>query len=74
MVIAHLTRREQLSWDHVNAVINHMVDKEGVSADRFIFNYGQPGGDCNTVDLRAASEGEDGPNRVEPPHPNLRKN
>ncbi len=67
-------KEQQLSWDHVNAVINHMVDKEGVSADRFIFNYGQSGGDCNTVDLRAAAEGEDGPNRVEPPHPNLRKN
>jgi hypothetical protein len=66
-------REQQLSWDHVNAVINHMVDKEGISADRFIFNYGQEGGDCNTVDLRAAAEGEDGPNTVEPPHPNLRK-
>lgn len=67
-------KQQQLSWDHVNAVINYMVDKEGVSADRFIFNYGQPDGDCNTVDLRAAAEGEDGPNTVEPPHPNLRKN
>jgi len=67
-------REQQLSWDHVNKVINHMVDKEGISADRFIFNYGQEGGDCNTVDLRAAGEGEDGPNRVDPPHPNLRKN
>ncbi|MCB0741151.1 MAG: OmpA family protein, partial [Chitinophagaceae bacterium] len=67
-------KEQQLSWDHVNAVINQMVDKEGVSADRFIFNYGQAGGDCNTVDLRAAAAGEDGPNRVEPPHPNLRKN
>lgn len=66
-------REQQLSWDHVNAVINYMVDKEGISADRFIFNYGQEGGDCNTVDLRAAAEGEDGPNMVEPPHPNLRK-
>ena len=66
-------REQQLSWDHVNAVINYMVDKEGISADRFIFNYGQDGGDCNTVDLRAASEGEDGPNMVDPPHPNLRK-
>src|SRR5690606_25655440 len=65
-------REQQLSWDHVNTVINHMVDKEGISADRFIFNYGQEGGDCNTVDLRAAAEGEDGPNQVEPPHPNLR--
>ncbi len=67
-------REQQLSWDHVNTVINHMVDKEGISADRFIFNYGQEGGDCNTVDLRAAADGEDGPNTVEPPHPNLRKN
>ena len=67
-------KEQQLSWDHVNAVINYLVDKEGISADRFIFNYGQDGGDCNTVDLRAAAEGEDGPNRVEPPHPNLRKN
>lgn len=67
-------KEQQLSWDHVNAVINHMVDKEGISADRFIFNYGQDGGDCNTVDLRPAAEGEDGPNTVDPPHPNLRKN
>ncbi len=67
-------KEQQLSWDRVNAVINYMVDKEGVSQERFIFNYGQEGGDCNTVDLRAAAEGEDGPNRVEPPHPALRKN
>ncbi len=67
-------KEQQLSWDHVNAVINHMVDKEGINADRFIFNYMQEGGDCNTVDLRAANEGEDGPNTVDPPHPNLRKN
>lgn len=66
-------KEQQLSWDHVNAVINYLVDKEGVSADRFIFNYGQTGGDCNTVDLRGAADGEDGPNMVEPPHPNLRK-
>ena len=67
-------KEQQLSWDHVNAVINYMVDNEGLSLDRFIFNYGQDGGDCNTVDMRGAAEGEDGPNTVEPPHPNLRKN
>ncbi len=66
-------KEQQLSWDHVNAVINYMVDSEGISSDRFIFNYGQTGGDCNTVDLRAAGDGENGPNTVEPPHPNLRK-
>ncbi len=67
-------KEQQLSWDHVNSVINYMVDNEGISVDRFIFNYGQEGGDCNTVDIRVAADGEDGPNRVEPPHPNLRKN
>jgi len=66
-------KEQQLSWDHVNAVISYMVDKEGISQDRFIFNYMQEGGDCNTVDLRAAGEGEEGPNRVDPPHPNLMK-
>ncbi len=67
-------KEQQLSWDHVNAVINYMVDKEGISADRFFFNYGKEGGDCNTVDLRPAAEGETGDNTVDPPHPNLRKN
>jgi len=55
-------------------VINYLVEKEGLSADRFIFQYGQEGGDCDTVDLRAAAEGEEGPNTVPAPHPNLRKN
>lgn len=66
-------KEQQLSWDHVNAIINYLVDKEGISKDRLIFNYAQEGGDCNTVDLRAAAEGETGPNRVDPPHPNLMK-
>jgi outer membrane protein OmpA-like peptidoglycan-associated protein len=66
-------KQQQLSWDHVNKVITYLVEKQGLSADRFIFNYGQDGGDCNTVDLRGATEGEDGPNTVAPPHPNLRK-
>jgi len=67
-------KKQQLSWDHVNKVITYLVEKEGLSADRFIFQYGQEGGDCNTVDLRAAQAGEEGPNTVAPPHPNLRKN
>jgi OmpA-OmpF porin, OOP family len=66
-------QEQQLSWDRVNAVINYLVEKEGISADRFIFQYGQDGGDCNTVDLRGAASGEEGPNTVPAPHPNLRK-
>lgn len=64
--------QQQLSWDRVNAVINHLVEKEGISADRFIFKYGEMGGDCNTVDLRDGT-GEEGPTTVPAPHPNLRR-
>jgi len=66
-------RAQQRSWDRVNAVINYMVDKEGISADRFFWNYGQEGGDCNTVDLRAAGADEQGQTTVPAPHPNLSK-
>ena len=66
--------QQQRSWDRVNAVINHMIEREGISADRFVFNYGQEGGDCNTVDLRAATAEDQGPTTVPAPHPNLRRN
>jgi outer membrane protein OmpA-like peptidoglycan-associated protein len=63
---------QQLSWDRVNAVISYLVDKEGINQDRFIFKYGETGGDCNTVDLRDGT-GEEGPTTVPAPHPNLRR-
>ncbi len=63
---------QQLSWDRVNEVIKYLVEKEGVSLDRFIFRYGQTGGDENTIDLKDGT-GEEGPNTVPAPHPNLRK-
>lgn len=65
--------KQQLSWDHVNKVINYLVENEGISSDRFIFKYGEDGGDDNTVDLRSANAGEEGPNTVDPPHPSLQK-
>jgi outer membrane protein OmpA-like peptidoglycan-associated protein len=64
---------QQRSWDRVNAIITYLVEKEGVSGDRFIFKYGEEGGDCDTVDMRPANEGEEGPNTVPAPHPNLRR-
>ncbi|MBX2923594.1 MAG: OmpA family protein [Chitinophagaceae bacterium] len=64
---------QQLSWDRVNTVINYLVEKQGISADRLIFKYGESGGDCNTVDLRASETGDEGPNTVPAPHPNLRR-
>lgn len=63
---------QQLSWDRVNVVINYLVEKEGLSADRFIFRYGQAGGEESTVDLKDGT-GEEGPNTVPAPHPNLRR-
>ncbi len=65
-------KQQQLSWDHVNKVITHLSTREGISSDRFIFQYGVDGPN-ETVDLRGAAEGEDGPNNIAPPHPNLRK-
>ncbi len=46
---------QQRSWDRVNTIINYMVEREGISQDRLVFVYAQEGGDCNTVDLRAAT-------------------
>lgn len=64
---------QQRSWDRVNAVINYLVESEGLNQERFIFQYGQEGGDCNTVDLRAATADEQGQATVPAPHPNLRR-
>lgn len=64
-------RAQQLSWDHVNAVINYLTEKEGISGDRFVFKYGEEG-DPNTVDLRDAT-GEEGPSTVPAPHPQYQR-
>jgi outer membrane protein OmpA-like peptidoglycan-associated protein len=60
---------QQLSWDRVNAVIRYMVERQGISQDRFIFSYGEEG-DPNSVDLIGTKER--GPNTVPAPHPNMR--
>lgn len=65
---------QQRGWDRVNAVINYMVEREGISGDRFFWQLGQEGGDANTVDLRAASADDQAlPTAVPAPHPNLRR-
>ncbi|MDQ6815770.1 MAG: OmpA family protein [Bacteroidota bacterium] len=62
-------RAQQLSWDRVNTVIRYLVERQGISQDRFIFSYGEEG-DPNTVDLTGTKE--TGPNTVPAPHPNLK--
>jgi len=63
-------RAQQLSWDRVNAVITYLVERQGLSQDRFIFTYGEEG-DSATVDLMGTTE--EGPNTVPAPHPNLKR-
>ncbi|MGZ3952679.1 MAG: OmpA family protein, partial [Flavisolibacter sp.] len=62
--------QQQRAWDRVNVIIRYMVEKEGISGDRFYWQIGQEGGDCNTVDFRAATDQDAGlPTTV--PNPNL---
>lgn len=65
--------QQQRSWDRVNAIIEYMSEKNGIDRGRFIFQYGQPG-DANSVLMRAAQSGEEGPMNVPPPFPNLKTN
>ena len=62
--------QQQRAWDRVNVIIKYMVETEGISSDRFYWQIGQEGGDCNTVDFRAATDADTGlPTTV--PNPNL---
>lgn len=61
---------QQLSWDRVNAVIRYLVENQGISENRIIFEYGTEG-DPTTVDLMGTIE--QGPNTVPAPHPNLQR-
>lgn len=40
----------------VDAIIKYLVEKQGISRDRFIPMYGAEDGDCPIVDLRAIKE------------------
>jgi len=73
-VVGHGTadkRAQQLSWDRANAVKTYLVEKLGISEDRFGFKYGEEG-ESNTVDLMDCT-GDDSPNSIPAPHPNLQK-
>ncbi len=59
-------RAQQRSWDRVNAVIQYMVNQQGISESRFIFVYGTEG-DANVVDLEGTED--EGPNEAPAPHP-----
>ena len=63
--------KEQRSWEHVNAIIEYMGEKNNISRDRFIFKYGEAG-DENIVTYRSANVDEGGDSNVPPPHPNIK--
>jgi outer membrane protein OmpA-like peptidoglycan-associated protein len=44
---------QQLSWDRVNACYQPLwLTNKGISSDRFIFRFGETGGDATTVDYQ----------------------
>ena len=63
--------KEQRAWEHVNAIIEYMTDRQSILRTRFIFQYGK-GDDESVVNYHAAGEGETGPDTAPPPHPELK--
>lgn len=63
-------RAQQLSWDRANTVRNYLVQNQGISESRIIFQYGNDGS-ANTVDLYPTTE--EGPSSVPAPFPHLQK-
>jgi outer membrane protein OmpA-like peptidoglycan-associated protein len=67
---------EQISYNRAMEVTNYLVEKFGVSRDRFIVRYNLEGtGDQNAdraVMFRNAQDGESGANNPPSPHPGLK--
>lgn len=80
---ADIKYNEQLSWSRVNASINYLVEKYGISRDRFIVKYSGERvpltGDETAiqkyqnrrVEFRFAEEGEEGDSNPPAPHPGI---
>ncbi|MEZ5009707.1 MAG: OmpA family protein [Chitinophagales bacterium] len=81
---ADIKYNEQLSWNRVNASINYLVQKYGISRDRFIVKYsGERSpltGDETAagkyqnrrVEFRFAEDGEEGESNPPAPHPGIK--
>ncbi len=63
--------QQQRSWDRVNAVIEYLSNELQISRSQFIFQYQGGTGDVNSVIIRSALPGEEGPSNIPPPHPHL---
>ncbi len=73
---------EQLGWNRANAAVDYLVEKYGISRDRFIIKYqgGKKAADGtpfekkikNKVEFRYSNEGENGDSNPPAPHPGLK--
>ncbi len=73
---------EQLSWNRANEVVNYLVEKYGISRDRFIVDFkggkAASGGTekekkaARKVEFRYAGDGEKGESNPPAPHPGLK--
>ncbi len=61
---------QQKAYDRVDAIIKYLVEKQGISENRFIFAYDSGSGDGKTIDLQGTNEV--GPNTVPAPAPHLK--
>ncbi len=73
---------EQLAWNRSNAAVDYMVEKYGISRDRFVVKYqgGKKAAEGtpyerkmkNRVEFRYANDGEGGDSNPPAPHPGLK--
>ena len=73
---------EQLGWNRANAAVDYLVEKYGISRDRFIIKYqgGKKAAEGtpfekklkNKVEFRYSNEGENGDSNPPAPHPGLK--
>lgn len=66
---------EQISWNRANATVNHLVEKYGISRDRFIIEFvgeKKQNKEIRGIDFDAAIEGQTGSSNPPAPHPGIK--
>lgn len=61
---------QQKTYERIKSIIRYLVDKKGISENRFVFVLDGGSGDPNTIDVEFTTE--DGPNSIPAPFPNLK--
>jgi hypothetical protein len=63
-------RLNQANWDRINNIMIHLVENEGINAERSIFKYSDEFENCNTISIEFTPEKL---TLVPAPHPNLHR-